>query len=254
MTSRNSARAVVFIGIGAIIASMAWWASYYNLVIRTLGENPPLRHALRCWWFTSDVCVQAQATANLPNFPPYQPLVLWLSVAILVVGLVLVYRSPRPGPTPVTPAGEPKLIIPLLEPLYAWSRDLAWPIVRVTVAFTLFTRGFAKVTTTSVAAFATGSMARRGLEPATPLAYVVFFNEAFGTVLVALGLFTRLAATSIAIEMFILTFLALFANGYSFGNPRGGWEMGLVWGLIYFAIALRGGGPYSLDRLLGREL
>ena len=35
---------------------------------------------------------------------------------------------------------------------------------------------------------------------------------------------------------------------------RGGWEYPLFWGLILFAIALRGGGPYSLDRKLGWEL
>jgi len=28
----------------------------------------------------------------------------------------------------------------------------------------------------------------------------------------------------------------------------------LLWGLVCFAIALRGGGPYSLDRKLGKEL
>jgi len=27
-----------------------------------------------------------------------------------------------------------------------------------------------------------------------------------------------------------------------------------MWGMIFFAIALRGGGPYSFDRLLPREL
>jgi hypothetical protein len=27
-----------------------------------------------------------------------------------------------------------------------------------------------------------------------------------------------------------------------------------MWGLIMLAVLLRGGGPYSLDRLLGREL
>jgi uncharacterized membrane protein YphA (DoxX/SURF4 family) len=31
-------------------------------------------------------------------------------------------------------------------------------------------------------------------------------------------------------------------------------EETLIWSLIYFAIALRGGGPYSLDRVIGREL
>ena len=34
----------------------------------------------------------------------------------------------------------------------------------------------------------------------------------------------------------------------------GGWEYPLFWGLILFAIALRGGGPYSIDRKLGWEL
>jgi len=255
MTSRTTARTVVFIGIGAIIASVAWWASYYNLVIRGLGENPLMTHPFRCWWWTAEICTRAQAQTKLelPGFPPYQPLAIWLSVAILIVGLVLVYRSPSPGPA-VTPAGEPKLFIPQLEPFYAWARDFAWPIVRITAAFTLFTRGFSKVTGTTIAAFATGSMARRGLEPAPLMAFIVIFNEAVGTILVAVGLFTRFAAASIAIEMFILAFLGHFAYGYSFAQPRGGWEVPLIWGLLYFAIALRGGGPYSLDRLLGREL
>jgi putative oxidoreductase len=54
--------------------------------------------------------------------------------------------------------------------------------------------------------------------------------------------------------MFILTFVGHFGNGFNWPSARGGWEMPLVWGLVFFAIALRGGGPYSLDRLLGREL
>jgi uncharacterized membrane protein YphA (DoxX/SURF4 family) len=28
----------------------------------------------------------------------------------------------------------------------------------------------------------------------------------------------------------------------------------LIWGIVMFAIALRGGGPYSLDRKIGKEL
>jgi putative oxidoreductase len=35
---------------------------------------------------------------------------------------------------------------------------------------------------------------------------------------------------------------------------QGGYEFMLMWGLIMFAIALRGGGPYSVDRWIGREL
>ena len=39
-----------------------------------------------------------------------------------------------------------------------------------------------------------------------------------------------------------------------FAWTKRGYEYTLMWGLICFAIALRGGGPYSLDRKLGREL
>jgi putative oxidoreductase len=254
MDSRKLGRVVVFIGVAAIIASHVWWASYFNLVFRHLGANPPLRSPLGCLLFTSDLCAQAKATAKVTNFPEYTPLAMWAAIIILLIGIVLVARSSTTAPYPVTPVGEPKLLIGRLEPFYAWARDLAWPIVRMTAGISLFTHGYIKLTTGVIATFATGSMARRGLEPAVPLAYIVFFNEGIGSIMVALGLFTRLAAASIAIEMYILTFLAVFANGFSYTNPRGGWEVPLIWGCLFFAIALRGGGPYSLDTLLGREL
>ena len=44
------------------------------------------------------------------------------------------------------------------------------------------------------------------------------------------------------------------AAAKGFGWINGGYEYPLFWGLIMFAIALRGGGPYSLDRKLGWEL
>jgi putative oxidoreductase len=254
MDSRKLGRTVVFIGVAAIIASMAWWASYFNLVFRGLGATPMIAHPFGCLLFTSDLCAQAKATAKVSDFPEYSPLALWVSIAILLIGIVLVARSRSTEPYPVTPVGEPKLLIGKLEPFYAWTRDLSWPLIRVAVAGTLFTHGFTKLTTGAVATFASGSMARRGLEPSLPLAYIVFFNEGIGTILVALGLFTRIVAASIAIEMFLLTFVGHFAFGFNWTSARGGWELPLVWGLCFFGIALRGGGPYSLDRLLGREL
>ena len=39
-----------------------------------------------------------------------------------------------------------------------------------------------------------------------------------------------------------------------FGWTGQGYEYPLMWGLVMLAIALRGGGPYSLDRVIGREL
>lgn len=252
--NRQTGRALVFAGVAAIILSMAWWASYMNLVFRTLGDSPPIRNPFGCLLFTSEFCAQAKARATALTFPEYSAVSLWISLIILLAGLVVVARTTSPEPYPVTPAAEPKLLIPALEPFYAWVRNLAWPLIRIGFAGTLFVHGYGKLTTGVVETFATGSMAGRGLEPALPLAYIVFFNEGIGTILVALGLFTRFAAASIAIEMFLLTFIGHFPNGFNFTAARGGWEMPLLWGIGFFAIALRGGGPYSLDRLIKREL
>lgn len=66
-----------------------------------------------------------------------------------------------------------------------------------------------------------------------------------------LGLFTRFFAAAAAIEMLVI-FSLYWGNGFAW--TRRGYEYVLLWGLVCFAIALRGGGPYSLDRRIGREL
>jgi putative oxidoreductase len=161
----------------------------------------------------------------------------------------------------VVPLGEPKPIIPPLAGLYAHTRDLAWLLVRLTAGGMLLVHGIMKLRVVAekgleaaVQAFAAGALARRGIEPSVPLAYAVFAIETIGAVLIVLGLFTRLAAAAAAVQLAVITFLAHWPNGFGFSSPNGGWEYPLFWGLILFAIALRGGGPCSLDRKLGWEL
>ena len=78
-----------------------------------------------------------------------------------------------------------------------------------------------------------------------------FSIEMLGGICIILGLFTRFFAAAAAIEMPCI-FIVYWSNG--FGWMKRGYEYVLLWGLVCFAIALRGGGPYSLDRKLGREL
>jgi putative oxidoreductase len=151
-------------------------------------------------------------------------------------------------------SAEPKLVVPALEPFYAWVRDLSWLLIRLTAGGVLLVHGLDKVARVGFSAFASGSIARRGIEPSLPLAAVVVFNETIGAVCLMLGLFTRVVAAMIAIEFAVITFYVSFRNGFSWVAPGGGWEYPLLWGLVIFAIALRGGGPYSLDRLMGREI
>lgn len=65
-------------------------------------------------------------------------------------------------------------------------------------------------------------------------------------------MFTRFFAAAVAIEMAYLTFVQYWHNGY--GWRHDGYEYVMMWGMLAFAIALRGGGPYSVDRVIGREL
>lgn len=154
------------------------------------------------------------------------------------------------------PPTEPKLILPFLAPFYNWVRDLSWPLIRLVLGGLLLYHAIVsgKLTgDTTIVSFAAG-LARRGLEPALPFAYLVFFTETIGAVCLILGLFTRVVATAIAIEFAVITFVVYWPNGFRFTAPGGGAELPFLFGLIVFAVALRGGGPYSLDRKLGWEI
>src|SRR5436190_15390697 len=113
------------------------------------------------------------------------------------------------------PVGEPKLVIPFLAPFYNRVRDLSWPFIRLMLGGLLLYHAIVsgKLTgDTTVASFAAG-LARRGLEPALPLAYLVFFTETLGAVCLILGLFTRVVAAAIAIEFAVITFVVYWPNG-----------------------------------------
>ena len=251
MKSRNLARTIVIIAIALIALSMGWWAWYYNQLIGAIGPRPALTHPMRCLLWTADICAQPQAAAKLQRPPAYNPFALWGSVAVLILGLLVLYRSRRPESYPQTSPDEPKLFFAKLEPLYVWVRDLSWPLVRIAVGGTLLAVGIDKVLNRDITTFAAGGMARRGLEPSVPLAYIVYALESGGALMIILGLFTRFFGAALAIEFFIITFVAQFQTGFL---PYRGWGIFLMTGLLFFAIALRGGGLYSLDRAIGREL
>ena len=78
--------------------------------------------------------------------------------------------------------------------------------------------------------------------------------ETFGGLLLALGLFTRWAAFIMSGEMAVAYFMVFV--------PRGGiipYESGasgvltVLYSWVFFYLFVAGGGPWSLDRLLGRR-
>ncbi len=146
-------------------------------------------------------------------------------------------------------SSEPRLIIPALESFYDQAIPLSWLIVRIAAGSILLVHGWIKIPR-GPASFA-GAYEALGFFPGADWAWCSTIVEVSAGICITLGLFTRFFAAAAAIEMAIITIVYL-KNGFSWLGR--GYEFTLMWGLICFAIALRGGGPYSLDRKLGIQL
>jgi putative oxidoreductase len=157
--------------------------------------------------------------------------------------------NPSDLETTVPEAQPTQLLIPQLQPFYDFVEPLSWLLIRLTVGLMLLPHGIPKLLA-GVESTAASALIKRGIEAAEPLAVVLILLETLGGLCVALGLFTRFFAAAITIEMMVITYHYL----PKFGWTGPGYEYPLMWGLIMFAIALRGGGPYALDRKLSKEL
>jgi len=146
--------------------------------------------------------------------------------------------------------GDAKLLYPGLAGFYETWRDIAYTLVRVVTGYILFMHGWPKINT-GVAGLS-AYMARNGLVPGDAFAYANIFLETVGAACIVIGLFTRFFAAALAIEMGIAFLVVHFAKGFAVGG--GGFEYVLLLGVILFAIAIRGGGRYSADAMIGKEL
>ena len=141
---------------------------------------------------------------------------------------------------------RPRLIVPALAPLYRCADAGAWPLLRVTCGLMLLPHGIPKFTNPAFAAAVTGLIGRLGFVPAVAWLWYVALLETGGGVMLALGLVTRPLALMVAIEMLVISFGVLQPAGRPY-------EFTLMWTVLAFAVAWRGGGRWSLDRAIGWE-
>lgn len=152
---------------------------------------------------------------------------------------------------PVSHGAEPRLFFGALEGFYARAISLSWPLIRFAVGLNLVLHGWGKVGRTAGPAQLLEKLPEAA-QIGAQLTFLLMVTELVGGVCLALGLFTRVFAAMAAIEMGVLTFFIYWGNGFNWLSR--GFEYTLLWGLVLLAIALRGGGPWSLDRRLGREI
>jgi putative oxidoreductase len=143
-----------------------------------------------------------------------------------------------------------RLIVPGLADLYERFAPYSYAFMRFATGAVLVPHGVQKLLYVSVDQFA-NNIAQHGLPLARPLTYVTFFIESVAALCLAIGLFTRVAALMILIEMIVIIFVFNWSAGYFWTNR--GIEYALLWALLCLAIFFRGGGRYSVDHLIGRE-
>jgi putative oxidoreductase len=146
---------------------------------------------------------------------------------------------------------QAKLLFPGLTGFYEGMLPVAATLVRVVVGIMFLMHVWGKFNA-GAAAVAANVFAKNGIEPALMWAYCIMFLEVVGGICLILGLFTRFFAAAFAIEMLVALLFVHLAKGYAAGG--GGYEYVLLIGAVCFTIAIRGGGPYSLDRMIGKEL
>lgn len=153
---------------------------------------------------------------------------------------------------------EPRLLFPGLKSFYEFAIPLSWPIIRLAVGGIFLVHGIGHLPHAFIGDMPPGfqkwgtSLVTQGYIPSLEFAYFVVFIETVGAACVAIGLFTRFFAAAIAIELLVMVVSEYAPHGFNWNNH--GYEYGLMWGAVMFAVALRGGGPYSLDRVIGRQL
>jgi len=148
------------------------------------------------------------------------------------------------------------LFIPALRPVYASLSDVADAVVRIAAGLFLVPHGAQKLFGWFGGYGLDGTAGFFGETLGLGDGYLAALGagsvEFFGGLLLALGLLTRVAAGAGFVVLVVAAALVHVGNG--FFNQNGGWEYAILWAIVAGSYAIKGGGRYSLDRLIGREI
>jgi len=151
-----------------------------------------------------------------------------------------------------------QLIIPALGPLYAalapWAEALLRAVVGLWLVPHALRNTFGFFPTTGIRSHNLTELAaqldRDGYRPGTIWAPAISLTQFIAGPLLALGLFTRPAAFAILCFLIVTNFERWRVGKY-FWNQLG-LEYTLMWTVATFYFLIRGGGPISLDHLIGK--
>lgn len=96
-----------------------------------------------------------------------------------------------------------------------------------------------------------GLLARTGIEPHVPLAWVVAITEFVGGICIFFGLLTRFWAAGLVIDMAVAILKVHLVNGFFIS--KNGFEFALTLGVMALVVVMTGPGALSVDRATGLE-
>ena len=154
----------------------------------------------------------------------------------------------------VTSTSAVKPILPAVVPVTQVLAPLADPIVRIATGLFLVPHGAQKLFGWfgGYGLEATGQFFAAKLGLPASLALLAGLIEFGAGLLLAVGLATRAAAALVAGLMAVAVVHVHLGAGFFWTS--GGFEYPLLWGILALSYAIRGGGPYSVDALIGREI
>lgn len=152
---------------------------------------------------------------------------------------------------------QPKLLIPALNPIYTALNPLLDPLLRIITGLWLIPHGAQKLfgwnagPNQPVGFDALSQAFEKYLHLPGVFGPLAALIEFVGGILLVLGLLTRPAATIVFVELLIAFITVHLPNGF-FADAHG-FEYVLMWTALAGVVAVRGGGRFSVDALIGRE-
>jgi putative oxidoreductase len=148
----------------------------------------------------------------------------------------------------------PRPYVPAFSGIYAAFDPIALPLLRLTMGLILVPHGCQKLFGwfggLGFEKF-TEIFDKIGWHPAVFWVALVALTESVGGLMLAFGFLTRFAAAAIVIFM-LNAMWSTSAKGFFWA--QGGMEYPLLIGVVALVFLIKGGGRYSIDHALGKEL
>jgi putative oxidoreductase len=143
-----------------------------------------------------------------------------------------------------------RLVFPSLGRLYDALTPMTEPLIRLVAGGSLAIHGYPILFGDKAAA--AKFLSSVGFENALFWTYLVGAVEFVCGLCLALGFLTRLVAGPII--GFLVVAIVTYHGQFGFAWENRGIEYPLFWAIVVFHFLVRGGGQYSIDGLIGREL